>query len=513
MNRFVRFVGLLILCTGCRKSEESDGPPQPEAPEPTDWSTSVGNPGNMTARASPVAGLDLLDGTWTLAELELALCDGTVLTTTVPSGAIRLDGEATIALPELVDGQSEIGVCGITVRSDGPLRLDGREPERNATFTLELSLDGITVDFLEPVDTTDGRFRLALGTTDWLSIPWLGLVPDGHVTIREEHPQHDTIVGALSEAVWTDDDSGGTIGTADAEVVLPPMHLATGKGGWVAVSYDDGHTWSEVRPDQDDASADSLYAFAGSDAVAVGVGGSDERSVVLVTEDAVDFEEVFVDALKGLRDVAWVESQFVAVGRDGSVGTSPDGRVWDVLDPLGDCHFESIAHRGSEVLVVGEAGGLGCVWASEDGGSTFAQRSALSTPGHAVTALDGGFVAIGPGSKLSWTLDLADNWSSVVLDDPILYDVVSWDGWVKVLGSSSVFYTTDFLNIEEGESDGFLKFVPSLDAQHLLVVSEDGAIWQAPSEDARALEDWTRRGDLGRLPAGAEFFDVAVWVR
>ena len=513
MNRFIGCTGLLLVWSvGCRNNGGSDGPSPETDPEPTDWSTSVGNPGNMTARAVPVPGLELRDGTWALSDLELLLCDGSRASAPVASGAIRLDGTSTIELPTLSEAQQAAGVCGITVHSDGALRIDGFEPEQNATFTLELALDAVQVDFTGPVDTTDARFDMALGGSEWLRIPWLGLVPDGHVTIREGHPQHDTLVGKLSQVVVTDETAGGAIGASEVEPVEPSLIVAVGKGGWISASYDGGFRWSEVRPAQDDASTDTLYAVASTESVTLAVGGLDVSTVVR-TEDGSSFEEVPIDNGYGLRDVAWLGSEFLVVGREGRVARTPDGVEWNELVPLEDCHFEAIAQHGSDVMLVGEESGFGCVWLSTDNGATFTRQPDIEIAFRDVAAMDSGFVAIGDGGAVAWTLDAGLSWSTIVVEDPELFDVEFWDGEVKLLGTNGVYYTTNFFDIDVGETAGFRTLAPSLDQQVLLAVTDDGTVWEAPEDDAGTLEIWTERGVIESAASGLPMFDFVAWVR
>ena len=181
--------------------------------------------------------------------------------------------------------------------------------------------------------------------------------------------------------------------------------------------------------------------------------------------------------------MAWLGSEFLVVGREGRVARTPDGVEWNELEPLGDCHFEAIAQHGSDVMLVGEESGYGCVWLSTDNGASFTRQPDIEIAFRDVAAMDSGFVAIGDGGAVAWTLDAGLSWSTIVVEDPELFDVEFWDGWVKLLGTNGVYYTTNFFDIDVGETAGFRTLALSLDQQVLLAVTDDGAV-EAPEDDA-----------------------------
>ncbi len=512
MKSSFHIVGLwTVLGLGCRGEVEPES--TEEEPGPVFPSTGVGNPGNMTARTNPVDGLAFLGGTWPLQEVEVELCSGQTLTQPVPSGAVRLDGEASVVLPLLAEVGGE--VCRLVVRTDQPLDIRGRAPDLDAEFTLELDLFEVAVDLSSPLDTDERTLELQLGADHWLDPRWLGLVAGEHVTVRSDHPQHDVIVQGLSRVVLEDTAGNTELGASSVEPVEPSMHLAVGVGGWVVGSFDDGVNWTELRAPVDDSAESHLYAVAAADAgapLAVAVGGETVGTVVF-TEDGTTFETADAGTF-GLRDVVWTGSAFMAAGFEGRVATSTDAQTWNVKEPLGDCHFESIARSADTFLLVGadDIGG-GCVWASFDGGESFEVRASLPTHPRAVYAHDDSFIAVGDNGKLSWTLDDGQNWSTVVLDDAYLHDVIVWDGWVKVLGDGAVHYTQDFFDISVGETAGFTRFTSNLTGDALLVLSEDGEVWAPPTSGGLELSSWDRPGSFGRSELGGSFSDVVVWHR
>lgn len=512
MSRTGLLLGLgALLWSSCRDRAEGTVFEPIEALEPQ--TTGVRSPGSMTVRTAPIPGLDMVDGVWALSDVVLHLCDGARAMAEVESGAVRVDGMASIPLPALSEDQISTGVCGLEVRPDGILRVDGLESEQALTFTLELTLPPLLVDFEAPIDTTDAALRLELGGADWVQAEWLGLVSGEHVTIRDDHPQSDTIVGRLAEVAVTDDVSGAAIGSTEVERVEPAMHLAVGEGGWVMGSFDDGWSWMELRPAVDPGTEADLFAVAVSDSgVAVAVGGS-SGGTVLQSRDGAAFEEVSI-ATAGLRDVAWTGTMFLAVGLEGAVATSSDGLVWVLRGSLGACHFQSIAQRESDILLVGQDDSdTGCVWSSGDAGASFDEVGGLPAGVLAADAMDDGFVTIGSTGMLSWSFDRGMNWSSVVLNDGSFFDLVYWEGGVQVLGETSIHYTTDFVRISLGETAGFTGFVPALGGDVLLAVTADGEVWQAPRGEARTLADWAERGAMGRSEGGHACTDVVAWLR
>ena len=60
--------------------------------------------------------------------------------------------------------------------------------------------------------------------------------------------------------------------------------------------------------------------------------------------------------VQGLYFVAWSGSQFVAVGTQGTILTSPDGRVWTAQQSGTAKNLWSVAWSGSQLVVVGRGG-------------------------------------------------------------------------------------------------------------------------------------------------------------
>ena len=69
----------------------------------------------------------------------------------------------------------------------------------------------------------------------------------------------------------------------------------------------------------------------------------------------------------GFAAVAWVGSRFVAVGEDGMIVHSADGRSWGRADSGTSYDLNGVAWNGSRFVAVGGAGGLGQIVHSTDG--------------------------------------------------------------------------------------------------------------------------------------------------
>lgn len=509
-------VGIVLVLSGggvaCRGDTEPS--PTPTIDESRDHSTGVGNPGNMTVRTGPIDGLRLTTGVWPLDSVVLGLCDGRSLEATVASGAVSVDGYSQVSLPVLTDDERAVGVCSLSLQPAGPLSVGGTSTGIDATFSGDLELEPVEIPFDSVLDVDDTTvLALTLGSEGWLDADWLGLEPGGHVHVDADHPQHDLIARLLAWTTLADSASEATVGSSEGAELLPSMHVAVGYGGWIVGSYSDGRTWTELRPAVDDAEADLFAAAVAGDGSRLVAVGGDTEGVVVVSEDGIGFTERILPTL-GLRDVVWSGSRFVAVGLEGRVATSSDGLEWSALAPLGDCHFAAVAESAGTLLAVGaQTTGAGCVWASDDDGESFEPRAGLPSAGFDVHATDGGFVAIGAAGKLSWTLDGGGAWSSVVLADPFLHDVVVWEGWVKVAGDAGTWYTRDYFDVVQGETAGFTRWVPDLAGAALLVVSEDGEVYRPYGDTTVELSDWERTGTFGRSEWGTSFVDVVRWVR
>lgn len=150
------------------------------------------------------------------------------------------------------------------------------------------------------------------------------------------------------------------------------------------------------------------------------------------TQKAWTYRETHTDRL--LISAAWSGSEFVAVGKMGSIFLSDDGIQWDSISPPMSFDLFDITWAGSEFIAVGRD-------------AIFPRRSILySSDGYTWRHADGieastdGFfgvacspeacVAVGAGGQIATSIH-GDNWSNVVFPDStsarMLYGV-TWSG-------------------------------------------------------------------------------------
>jgi len=494
---------VLVASVGCR----ARGP---------DHSTGVGNPGNLTVGMGPTEGVDLTRVSLALHSVTSEMCSGDRQAVQLDGLSLDLQPNQTIQLPSHNRAALDSGLCAIELALDGPLEVDGTGHDVNGDFALVTWLPTLEVRFDTPLDvSSDTILDLTLGRDGWLDAAWLGLQAGETVVVDASHPQHDAILGRLTTLALVDRQSGVEVATVEPDTEGLAMHIAAGGGGWMVGSFDDGRSWVELRAPSDGEPEDHLLAVAASSGrsggdLFVAVGGETSGTVV-VTDDGQTFETTTAPTL-GLRDVAWLGDRFLAVGVEGRITFSSDGRTWDANTPLGDCHFNAVDVVGDRVLAAGvDNGGVGCVWLSTDHGESFNSVAGLPTEVFDLHATADGFVAIGDENKLSFASHDGGVWETVVLPDTFLHDVTVWDGWVKVLGDDYAHYTSDYETIHKGDTAGFTRWVPALDKSVLLAITEDGEVYRAPDDNGLDIDTWSVEGSFGRSEHGLAFADVAVY--
>lgn len=175
---------------------------------PAAASTYVGNP-KIAVRLAAASGLGFDSAETASPSLDLDSCGSTSMGT----GTTDVATGQTVVEPEF---------CGITLTTDGLLTVEGTGPS-SASFTLELDLSSVTVDFLAaegmgPLD--DGAaYYLELADTDWTSASALGLQPSTHTTIDSTDAVHDDLVDSLrlDSQVFVDTDGNGVLSTSERQ--------------------------------------------------------------------------------------------------------------------------------------------------------------------------------------------------------------------------------------------------------------------------------------------------------
>jgi hypothetical protein len=196
-----------------------------------------------------------------------------------------------------------------------------------------------------------------------------------------------------------------------------------------------------------------LHPVAAGNPATVAAG---DRELLVHSEDLVTWNGT-TSGHASINDVVWTGGQFVAVGNNGTVKTSPDGETWTLrttgLDA--DMNMRSVAWNGSVLTAVGRDADTEkpLVLVSSDG-SSWTQRSMAALPDfdlYAVEWTGSAFVAMG---KFGHTLVSADGttWSHYKVDAYIIHGLC-WDGsyLVAVGVGGEIFRTAETVPDEEAD--------------------------------------------------------------
>ena len=150
----------------------------------------------------------------------------------------------------------------------------------------------------------------------------------------------DTESTADSETSEGSDDSGGV------DDALPDW-VAVGFMDTIAVSFDDGRSWSVVPDPEIEGETTREGMIRGPDRIVI-VGGMH----TLVSTDGMTWD-VYGDALGYARDVAWGNDTFVSVGLD-RLARSDDAVGWvDARNGAFDFDLSSVAYGNGRFVAVG----------------------------------------------------------------------------------------------------------------------------------------------------------------
>ena len=214
-----------------------------------------------------------------------------------------------------------------------------------------------------------------------------------------------------------------------------------------------------------------------------------------------------------LRDVAWGNGYFVAVGGDQNsmVMRSADGASWEEdLHPAGAGQWMGAVAYGAGRWVA--VGGVGRVMISDDDGATWIDNDAtLPSAGRGVAYAEGHYVAVGDGGLVAVSSD-GVSWDDHTRPDSVgLGGVAFGHGTWVVLGSSwngSGFDTNCFASTDTTTWSP----CPFSSARYDGIVYTDGRLIVAVQDGYEASDDgqtWTH-GDVD-VPAQA-FRGGDLWV-
>jgi len=506
---------IAAVASACRPAEQThEAAAVPTVPKP---STGVGNPGDMTISMGRTTGLSIGSVGMAVDSIVVEGCGGGSTDVELDDSWVGLDSATRLPISRAGWALLSDGICAVELVPGGPLVAVG-EVDSGGGVEVLVEPASVRVALDSPV-FIDREARplleLVVGADGWLDADWLGAEPDSTVRVDADHPQYRTVVERLGVVELRVEGEAEPAGRQEGEGGLADLHVAVGPGGRVALSYDGGATWpvdtaTSLPGEGDDLSGLAIAADHSGGARMVAVGGSGTgRAVVSFDGKELVWKDI---ASETLVDVAWTGDNFVAIGKNGTVVRSPDGETWEVDPALEDCTFEAIDANGADVVAVGAHNlGGGCAYHSETHGRSWALSMDLPSTTRAVHG-GGTWVAVGDGGKVSWSLDAGASWNTVVLADDYLHDVVRRDGWVKVLGDHSVHATTDFVDLYEFDTAGFIRWSSDIDDGGLIAMTEDGDIYATPEDDLD-LVDWEFRGTVGRGESGFAITQLAWWPR
>ena len=143
-----------------------------------------------------------------------------------------------------------------------------------------------------------------------------------------------------------------------------------------------------------------------------------------------------------LSKIIWDGSQFVAVGGNGTILTSPDGVTWVIQSSGTNNDLHGISWNGSQFVAVG---GNGTILASSDGVNWTAQSSGSSYVLNDIAWSSSQFVAVGGNGVIltspdgvSWTARSAGITS-------YSYNAITWNGsqFVAIGGNGTILTSPD----------------------------------------------------------------------
>ena len=174
---------------------------------------------------------------------------------------------------------------------------------------------------------------------------------------------------------------------------------ATGQWPWKAHPSVPGTIWHK----QNIGTTQLLFAVAwsGSQFVAVGYDGA-----ILTSPDGHAWTSQDTGTTQSLSGIVWSGSQFVAVG-GATILTSPDGHTWTSQDNGNSVLLSGIAWSGSQFVAVGSNGTIlispdGKTWISQDAGTTQDLSRGAWSGSRFVVVGNAGTILISPDGH-AWT--------------------------------------------------------------------------------------------------------------
>ncbi|MEJ2619466.1 MAG: hypothetical protein P8163_04240 [Candidatus Thiodiazotropha sp.] len=321
------------------------------------------------------------------------------------------------------------------------------------------------------------------------SVIWTG---SQFVAVGGTYSQTGLVATSPDGIAWTVQNTGITTPFYDVAWDGNQM-IAVGEQGTIARSMD-GINWSQVQ-----VSANGLELFYGIEwtgerFVAVGMDGT--GGITLISPNGTQWSEASVPSVSGSfagigawpTDVVWTGNLAVAVGTNGLILSSSDGRIWEVQDSGTTDNFARVIWTGSRFIAMGISPLIytsedGATWTPHDSTSDVVPLFGAAWTGSRVITVGAAGVMLSSNDGLTWQRD------SYSVTDMRLNDV-AWNGdrYVAV-GYGGVILTSDDGTVwtkQEFEANSELRRIIWTGNQFLavgnsgtIVSSSDGVNWSA----------------------------------
>lgn len=398
---------------------------------------------SWTSRTSPVSGAIVQDVAWNGSQFVAVGSDGVILTS--PDGITwtqQISGTtdsftAVAATPSLMvastfpySGSTSAiytSTDGVTWTQRAPgigsfndIIYAGGQWVAVSSYAVARSTDGInwdvsnngpgnTIGFLEAV-TYDGSQYVAVG--DWEgsvytspdAVTWSLRASEQQLRAIARRPSDGTLVAVATSKqsmVSTDDGASWQFGGLSDYLFLDvewfePLNafvalvqVAANESIYTSI---DGLNWTEL------ANAPLSGRLGASATRLVSVGADLFSEGIATTTDGIIWTDVYTtSADKSLQEVFWTGSQFIAVGENGAIVTSPDGIAWTLRSSGVTSTLYGAAASLSRLVVVGTSGTIvtsddnGVTWSPQSSGTTYRLNSVAWTGAE--------FVAVGSNGK------------------------------------------------------------------------------------------------------------------
>ncbi|RKP47897.1 hypothetical protein D7Z26_22040 [Cohnella endophytica] len=211
---------------------------------------------------------------------------------------------------------------------------------------------------------------------------------------------------------------------------------------------------------------------------------------------------------QNLSSITYGDNQFVALGSNGELLTSPDGKDWTAKTTVGnnDVYLSAIAYGNGVYAAVGSStmGNGAVLYTSVDGGNQWTKKSYA---GYMVSFSDivyagGKFVAVGgvrdmgmisQGKSVVLTSSDGENWDKKEFGTKPLYGVAFNNNKFVAVGDKTIITSTDGTNWNSVSSTYTLIDITTDENMFIAVgeggkvaTSENGASWSAVVVDAPA---------------------------